>query len=52
MVIVGGESWGCFFGLFGVGGLCTYVDAPEFFHGAESNDFFEQIVPVITLEKD
>jgi hypothetical protein len=27
----------------------TYVYAPEFFDGVECNDFFEQIIPVITL---
>lgn len=31
------------------GGLATYVDTPELLHGIESNDFLEQVIPVITL---
>jgi hypothetical protein len=34
---------------FSAVGLGTYVDAPEFLHGAECNDFLKQIIPVIAL---
>lgn len=27
----------------------TYVDAPEFFHAVECDDFFEEIIPVVAL---
>lgn len=27
----------------------TYVNTPEFFDGVEGDDFFQQIVPVVTL---
>lgn len=27
----------------------TYVDAPEFFNGAECDDFLQKIVPVVAL---
>lgn len=29
----------------------TYVDAPELFDGVECNDFLQQVIPVITLNK-
>lgn len=27
----------------------TYIDAPEFFHGVEGDDFFEEVIPVVAL---
>jgi hypothetical protein len=39
----------CCFRRKGYDGISTYIDAPEFLNGVECHDFFEQIIPVITL---
>ena len=27
----------------------TYVDAPELFYGVKGDDFFEEVIPIVTL---